>query len=165
MAVPVLDPAAVNVVPHPLVVVVSPEEAIANVGSTNEIVLEETKGTFNANVKEIADEAAMTGFVIIKTLCCNTDDVGAVVSVDVEIETAVMSAVSANVTATVRALSAGVDVELCSLALVVTPVATVTSHLVPATSVDVLVAAVSVRVAVVVPDPDDVAAANVVVPH
>ena len=52
------------------------------------------------------------------------------------------------------------------MGLVVTPVATVTSHLVPATSVGVLVAAVSVRVAVVVPDPDDVAAAaNVVVPH
>ena len=48
------------------------------------------------------------------------------------------------------------------MALVVTPVATVTSHLVPAKTIDV--AAVSVRVAVVVPDPDDVAA-NVVVPH
>ena len=49
--------------------------------------------------------------------------------------------------------------------LVVTPDPTVTSHLVPATRVDVLVAAVNVRVAVVVPEPDDVAAENVVVPH
>lgn len=49
--------------------------------------------------------------------------------------------------------------------LVVTPDPTVTSHLVPAASVGVLVAAVSVRVAVVVPDPDDVAPENVVVPH
>ena len=47
--------------------------------------------------------------------------------------------------------------------LVVTPDPTVTSHLVPAARV--AVAAVSVRVAVGVPDPDDVAAANVVVPH
>ena len=113
MSVPPSNPAAMNVVvPHPLVVVVSPEEAIANVGRTNEISLLTDRGEFNVNVKEIADEAAMTGVVIIKTLCCNTDDVGAVVSVDVEINTAVMSAASANVTATVRALSAGVDVEL-----------------------------------------------------
>ena len=49
--------------------------------------------------------------------------------------------------------------------LVVTPDPTVTSHLVPAASVGVLNAAVSVRVAVVVPDPDDVAPENVVVPH
>ena len=45
-----LDPAAVNVVvPHPLVVVVSPEEAIANVGRTNEISLLTDRGEFKAH--------------------------------------------------------------------------------------------------------------------
>ena len=157
--------AAVNVVvPQPLLLVVG-EAVEANDGNTNAIVLVATIGTFNANVNEIADGAVITGLSMVSKLCCNTDDVGAVVAVDDEIVTAVMSAASANVTVTVRALRAGVDVELCAFPLVVTPDPTVTSHLVPAASVGVLVAAVSVRVAVVVPDPDDVAPENVVVPH
>ena len=139
------------------------EAVEANVGNTNAIVLVAAIGTFNANVNEIADEAVITGLSMVSKLCCNTDDVGAVVAVDDEIVTAVMSAASANVTVTVRALRAGVDVELCALPLVVTPDPTVTSHLVPAARV--AVAAVNVRVAVVVPDPDDVAPENVVVPH
>jgi len=166
VAVPELVPIAVNVVvPQPLVVAVSPDAAIENVGNTNAIELPAVKEMLSANMNEIADGAVITGLSMVSKLCCNTDDVGAVVSVDDEIVTAVMSAASANVTATVRALRAGVDVELCAFPLVVTPDPTVTSHLVPAASVGVLVAAVSVRVAVVVPDPDDVAPENVVVPH
>ena len=104
--------AAVNVVvPQPLLLVVG-EAVEANVGNTNTIVLVAAIGTFNANVNEIADEAVITGLSMVSKLCCNTDDVGAVVAVDDEIATAVMSAASANVTVTVRALRAGVDVEL-----------------------------------------------------
>ena len=157
--------AAVNVVvPHPLVVVAA-EAVASNDGNTNAIVLVVANGTFNAKLNEIADGAVITGLVMINKLCCNKDDAGAAITVDAEIATAVMSAASANVTVTVRSLRAGVDVELCPLALVVTPDPTVTSHLVPATRVGVLVAAVNIRVAVVVPEPDAVAAANVVVPH
>ena len=157
--------AAVNVVvPHPRVVV-NGDSIEANNGNTNAIVLVAAKGTFNAKLNDIADGADVTAFLNTSELCCNKDDTGAAVPVDatVGMATAVMSAASANVTVTVRSLRAGVDVELCPLALVVTPDPTVTSHLVPATRV--AVAAVNVRVAVVVPEPDDVAAENVVVPH
>ena len=152
--------------PHPRVVV-NGDSIEANNGNTNAIVLVVSKGTFNAKLNDIADGAVITGLAMVNKLCCNKDDTGAAITVDaaVGMATAVMSAASANVTVTVRSLRAGVDVELCPLALVVTPDPTVTSHLVPATRVDVLVAAVNVRVAVVVPEPDDVAAENVVVPH
>ena len=159
--------AAVNVVvPHPLLEMVG-EAVETNDGNTNAIVLVAAKGTFNAKLNDIADGAVITGLAMVNKLCCNKDDTGAAITVDaaVGMATAVMSAASANVTVTVRSIRAGVDVELCPLALVVTPDPTVTSHLVPATRVDVLVAAVNVRVAVVVPEPDDVAAENVVVPH
>jgi hypothetical protein len=79
------------VVPQPLLLVVG-EAVEANDGNTNAIVLVATIGTFNANVNEIADEAVITGLSMVSKLCCNTDDVGAVVAVDDEIVTAVMSA-------------------------------------------------------------------------
>ena len=165
MAVPVLDQAPANVVvPQPL----SDRDgvvAIANVGNNRAMVLPIARGAFSENMKEIADGAVITGFEMMSTLCCKADT-GMVISVDDAMGVAEMSEVeSLKSTATVRALRAGVDVELCDFVLLVTPDPTVTSHLVPATRVGVLVAAVNVRVAVNVPDPDDVAAANVVVPH
>jgi len=167
VAVPELDPTALNVVvPQPLLVAGSPEAGIANDGKTNDIWLLEIRGTFSINVKEIDDVVDMTGFSILKTLCCNTDDIGAVIAVDdvVGIVVAVMSVASAKVTVTVRALSEGLDVVVCAFELVVTPVCTRSSQRVPAFNTSVEASAVRRRVAAAVPE-FELLETNVVVPH
>ena len=104
------------------------------------------------------DGAAVTGFPITNELCLNAG-VGCSTAVDVVIcVNAATSVAAPSATPTSLVLRFAV----CAAALVVTPVVTDTVHCDPADSVDV--AAVSVSVAVVVPELALVAV-NVVVPH
>jgi hypothetical protein len=147
----------VNVVdPHPFIVGVA-KLLSANVGSTSAMLSLAASGTFNANVYEIDDVAAITGLAMLNTLCFNAGVAWDTI-VDVVIATAATLSAVANVTATVRVARFAA----CAAALVFTPVAIVTMH---STSVaSVAVAAVSVTFAVAVPE-FAAAAVNVVVPH
>ena len=151
-------PLAVNVVLlHPLKLYV-PIVPSVNDGNSNAISSFTSRGAFNANMNEIDDGAAVTGFDITNALCWNAG-VGCTTAVDIVIcVDAATSVADANVTPTNLVFRFAV----CAAALVVTPVVTDTVHCDPADSVDV--AAVSVSVAVAVPEFAFVAA-NVVVPH
>jgi hypothetical protein len=157
---------AVNVVvSHPSQVVeraVDVVSAIANVGSVSFTLSPIFNGTFNANVNDIADGAALTSLSIVNTLCCTAGVITATsVDADAAIDDAVISSACAKVTAAVRKLSFPFPA-VCASMLVVTPVTTLTSHIVPASIV--AAAAVSVSVAVCVAEfvPPTL---NVVVPH
>jgi hypothetical protein len=113
--------------------------------------------TFNANKNDTDDAAAVTGFAIVKPVCVKAGVVVAT-AVDTLIAVAPILAVLAKVNASVRVLLLAV----WPTALVVTPVATVTVHSVPAGSV--AVAAVNVNVAVAAPVLA-AATAKVVLPH
>ena len=65
---------AVNVVvPQPVVDVLREAVVVVNLGNTNAIVLPLAKGTFNANVNDIADGADVKGFEMTRLLVSKTD--------------------------------------------------------------------------------------------
>jgi hypothetical protein len=154
---------AVNVVePHPLVVVdrgLDVVDAKVNVGNASANVSLLFNGTFNANVNVSTDGAARTGLCMVSELTM-TAGVNVVTAVDfvIWVVAETTSAASANITPTCR----NEESKVWSTALVVIPVATVTSHLVLASII--VVAAVSVSVAVAVAELVP-ATLNVVVPH
>jgi len=158
VAVPVLVPAAVNVVvPHPLTDN-APKLPSPNVGNTSAIVCAAFIGTFKANVNTSVDIAAVTGVPSTRDVRWNPG-VGCTNAVDTAIAVDdAMSLADASVTPTVLVLR----LAACASALVVTPVPTVTVHRDPAASVAVAAVSVSVAVAVYELALD---AVNVVVPH
>ena len=157
VAVPVLVPAAVNVVvPHPLTDN-APKLPSPNVGNTSTIVSPNFIGTFKANVNTSVDIAAVTGVPSTRDVRWNPG-VGCTNAVDTAIAVDAMSLADASVTPTVLVLR----LAACASALVVTPVPTVTVHRDPAASVAVAAVSVSVAVAVYELALD---AVNVVVPH
>jgi hypothetical protein len=155
VAVPEFDLATVNVVvPHP------DAEGVASVprakfGRIMAIVSDVASSAFKENVKLIGEAAAVTGFDNTSLL---NSKIGVATTADSEMLCAAMSSCPANVNATVRVFR----LATCAVGLVVIPVAIVTVQCVSAGRV--AVAAVSVRVAVAVPELDLVAA-NVVEPH
>ena len=103
VAVPVLVPAAVNVVvPHPLTDN-APKLPSPNVGNTSTIVSAAFMGTFSANVTAREVVATVTGIAITRTLYV-TAGVGNTILVDTAIEFVVedISLASASVTPTFR---------------------------------------------------------------
>jgi len=127
-------------------------------GSSNAISSAASKGAFNANMNDIDVGAAVTAFDITNELAMIAG-VGCTTAVEnVICVVAATSVADPNVTPTSLVLRSAV----CATALVVTPVATDTVHSDPAASW--LVAAVSVSVAVAVPEAV-AATVNVVVPH
>ena len=161
VAATVADPVTpvVNVVvPQPLKVGVA-RPAIVNVGSTSAMESAEcTSGTFSANVNDTAVLAEVTAFAMLNVLCLNSGVPGTATAVDAVTCTEEISLACASVTAVVRVARSA----FCAIGLVVTPVATVTTH----RTCDAMSAppAVSVTFAVAVPDAL-AAAVKVVLPH
>jgi hypothetical protein len=145
------------VVPHPLTVT-PPRVEKLNVGRTRSILSAAFRGALSANVNVTDVGASVTELPIFKLLFSNAG-VAAVTAVDdvTAVEMAMLVA-SAIVTPTVRLESSAP----CAAGLVVTPVAIVTVHRVPASTV--ADPAVSVTVAVAVPELLT-ALVNVVLPH
>jgi hypothetical protein len=126
-------------------------------GRFREIKSSTWSGSFAANLNVILDGADVTGFAIINVVCLN-DAVGYITAVETGIGVAGILVASASVTDTLRVFIFA----LWPPALVVTPVAIVTVHCVPAERA--AVAAVNVREAAAVPE-FAAEAVNVVLPH
>jgi hypothetical protein len=104
---------------------------MVNVGSTTAILSagECTSGMFKANVNAITVGAAVTGVLILSTLCMNRGDAGLVTAVDFAIAVVLaMFCANPNTTSTFRDVSS----VLCSTGGVVTPDGMVSSQRVKA---------------------------------